>query len=85
MKQKNTAGGWSLYHGKIIEDFPKVYYAESSQAAYSLICLKQVVFEDGSFWNNPDYESWFQTYAGKEIDVDELQNYYPHEYQIELD
>lgn len=78
-------GGWSLYHGKIIEDFPKVYYPESSQAAYSLICLKQVVFEDGSFWNNPDYESWFQTYAGKEIDVYELQNYYPHEYQIELD
>lgn len=76
-------GGWSLYHGNIIEDFPKVYYAESSQAAYSLVYLKQVVFEDGSFWNNPDYESWFQTYAGKEIDVDELQNYYPHEYRIE--
>lgn len=34
-------------------------------------------------WNNPNYEKWLDTYAGKEISVDELQNYYPHEYKIE--
>lgn len=27
-------------------------------------------------------ENWFEAYAGKEIGIDELQNYYPHEYKI---
>ena len=79
------SGGWSLYHNKITEDFPKVMYAEAYQASYALLCLKQVVFEDGSFWNNPDYENWFQTYAGQETEVEELQNYYPHAYRIEFE
>ena len=34
-------------------------------------------------WNNPDYENWFKTYTGKEIDIDRLHNYYPYEYKIE--
>ena len=76
-------GGWSLYDGKIMEDFPKVGNGDANHVAYSLLCLKQVLFEDGTVWNNPDYENWFETYAGKETDVDELQNYYPHEYKIE--
>ena len=58
-------------------------YRGANHVAYSLLCLKQVLFEDGTVWNNPDYENWFETYAGKETDVDELQNYYPHEYKIE--
>lgn len=66
-----------------MEDFPKVGDGSGNQAAYSLLCLKQVVFEDGTVWNNPDYENWFHTYAGKETGVDELQNYYPHEYKTE--
>ena len=78
-------GGWSLYDGEIMTDFPKVGNGEANQVAYSLLCLKQVIFGDGTVWNNPDYENWFQTYAGKEIGKDELQNYYPHEYKIELD
>lgn len=76
-------GGWSLYDGKIMEDFPKVGNGEANRAAYSLLCLKQVVFEDGAVWNNPRYENWFMTYAGKEMDIEELQNYYPYEYTIE--
>ena len=76
-------GGWSLYDGKIMEDFPKVGNGDANHVAYSLLCLKQVLFEDGTVWNNPDYENCFETYAGKETDVDELQNYYPHEYKIE--
>ncbi len=78
-------GGWSLYDGEIMEDFPKAGNGEAKQAAYSLLCLEQVVFEDGTVWNNPNYENWFRTYAGKEIDIDELQNYYPYEYKIESD
>ena len=50
-----------------------------------MFCLEQVVFEDGSVWNNPDYENWFDTYAGKEMETDQLQNYYPYVYQIVLD
>ena len=78
-------GGWSLYDGETMTDFPKVGNGEANQVAYSLLCLKQVIFGDGTVWNNPDYDSWFQTYVGKEIGTDELQNYYPHEYKIELD
>lgn len=40
-------------------------------------------YEDGTVWNNPNYENWFQAYAGKETDVAKLQNYYPHEYKID--
>ncbi len=78
-------GGWSLYDGEIMEDFPKVGNGEANQVAYSLFCLKQVVFEDGTIWNNSNYENWFKTYAGKEIAIGELQNYYPYEYEIESD
>ena len=78
-------GGWSLYDGEIMEVFPKVGNGEANQVAYSLFCLKQVVFEDGTIWNNSNYENWFKTYAGKEIAIDELQNYYPYEYEIESD
>ena len=78
-------GGWSLYDGEIMEDFPNVGNGEANQVAYSLFCLKQVVFEDGTVWNNSNYENWFKTYAGKEIAIDELQNYYPYEYEIESD
>ena len=78
-------GGWSLYDGEIMKNFPKIGNGEANQVAYSLLCLKQVVFEDGTIWNNSDYENLFQTYAGKEVGTDELQNYYPYEYKIEFD
>lgn len=76
-------GGWSLYDGEIMEDFPKVGNGEANQAAYALLCLQQVVFEDGTVWNNPNYANWFETYAGKETGVKELRDYYPHEYLIQ--
>lgn len=77
-------GGWSLYDGEIMESFPAVGNGGANEAVYSLLCLKQAVFEDGTVWKNPDYEYWLKNYAGKETDVDELQNYYPHEYRIEF-
>lgn len=72
-----------MYDGELMENTPKGENVEDEQVAYSLICLKQVVFEDGTIGNNPDYEDWFETYAGKEVSVAELENYYPHEYKIE--
>lgn len=78
-------GGFSLYDGEIMKEFPKAGNDEENQAAYASFCLMQVVFEDGTIWNNPDYEKWFETYAGKETDTDRPQNYYPHKYRIESD
>jgi len=78
-------GGWSLYDGELIENMPKVESGETDKVTYALFCLKQVVFEDGTIWNNPNYDSWFKDYVGKEINMDELQNYYPYNYEIESD
>lgn len=76
-------GDWSLYDGEIMKDLPKVGNGEANQVAYALVCLKEVAFEDGSIWNNPNYENWLKAYAGKEVAVEQLQNYYPYEYEIE--
>lgn len=76
-------GGWSLYDEETMEEFPAVGNGGANQAAYALLCLKQVVFDDGTVWNNPDYENRLGTYAGKETDVDDLQNYYLYEYRVE--
>lgn len=78
-------GGWSLYDGELVENMPKTESGETDQVAFSLFCLKQVVFEDGTVWDNPNYENWFKTYVGKEIGIDELQNYYPYKYELKLD
>lgn len=82
---ENYRGGWSLYDGEVMADLGDDGNSGTDQSAYALLCLKQVVFEDGTLWNNPNYETWLNTYAGKEIRTDELQNYYPHEYKIESD
>ena len=78
-------GGWSLCDGEIIENLPEAENGEVDQVVYSLFGLKQVVFEDGTVWNNPNYGDWDEAYVGKEIDIHELQNYYPYQYELELD
>lgn len=80
---ENYNGGWSLYDGEKMTDYPQVGDGEANQAAYSLFCLKEVVFEDGTVWKNPEYENFFQTYAGRQIDVEVLQNYYPYTYYLQ--
>lgn len=80
---KDHRGGWSLYDGEIMGDMPNAGTGGANQVAYSLFCLKQAVFEDGTVWNNPEYENWVRTYAGKETSVDTLKNYYPHPYAVE--
>lgn len=69
-RTKNYQGGWSLEK------------EAAAEMAYNILCLKTVVFGDGSVWNNPEYESWYETYAGKEIDVESLETYYPHVYTV---
>lgn len=78
-------GGWSLYDGERAEALSEAGDDGTGQAAYALFCLKQVVFEDGTVWNNPEYENWLTTYAGHVKDVVELQNYYPYVYRIKSD
>ncbi|MDE6961292.1 MAG: hypothetical protein K2P27_10595 [Lachnospiraceae bacterium] len=79
---ENYRGGWSLYGGER-KDLSDAGEVGADQPSYTLFCLEQVVFDDGTAWDNPDYGDWLKTYAGKEISVDELENYYPHEYQLE--
>ncbi len=64
---------------------PKTESGETNQVAFPLFCLKQVVFEDGTVWDKSKYENWFKTYVGKEIGIDELQNYYPYKYELKSD
>lgn len=54
-----------------------------SKIAYVLYCDREISFEDGSVWKNPDYEDWLATYKGKKVDVNALKSYYPYEQPIE--
>lgn len=77
-------GGWSLYDGEVMDGWTKVGNGDANQVSYSLFCLKRVVFDDGTVWDNPNYGNWFETYAGKEVKIEVLQNYYPYEYEIKF-
>lgn len=63
-------GGWSLSD------------EDAARISYAICCLKEVVFEDGTVWSNPDYEDWHEAYAGKEVSTEELEDYYPCAYAI---
>lgn len=82
---ENYNGGWSLYDGEKMTDYPQVGNGEPNQAVYPLFCLKEVVFDNGTVWSNPEYDNFVQTYAGKQIDVGTLQNYYPYTYNLKTD
>ncbi len=62
---ENYRGGWSLYNGEIEKNLPKDETGGPSQVVYILLCIKQIVFEDGIVWENPNYENWLKTYSGK--------------------
>lgn len=81
---ENYHGGWTLYDGEVMDGWSKVGNGDANQVSYSLFCLKQVVFDDDTVWNNPNYENWFKTYAGKKVKIEELQNYYPYKYEIKF-
>lgn len=67
-------GGWSLNLFGIDSAVEKI--------AYVLYCDKEVTFEDGTIWKNPNFDSWYSTYEGKKVDVNILKGYYPYEQTI---
>ena len=67
-------GGWSL---NIFDNDSEV-----GKIAYVLYVNKEVAFDDGTVWVNPDFEKWRTAYEGQKIDVDILENYYPYEQKI---
>lgn len=82
---ENYCGGWSLYDGEKMADKIFVGNGEANQVAYTLFCLKEVIFDNGFVWSNPEYDNFCQTYTGKQTDVNILQNYYPYTYHLETD
>ncbi len=72
----DVRGGWSL---NIFGNDSEV-----GKIAYVLYVNKEVVFDDGTVWVNPDFEKWRTAYEGQKIDVDILENYYPYEQKIKF-
>lgn len=70
----DSGGGWSL---NLLGTDLSV-----EQIAYVLYCDKEVTFEDGTVWTNPDFDNWRATYEGKKVDVNILNNYYPYAQNI---
>ena len=75
-KTEDVSGGWSL---NIDGNDPVV-----NEIAYVLYCDKEITFEDGTVWKNPDFDNWRKTYEGKTIDVSVLESYYPYVQKIEF-
>lgn len=67
-------GGWSL--GWTIPNDDKELQELFSTVAYVLCCDKQITFDNGEVWSNPDYDKWLETYMGQKVDVSVLENYY---------
>lgn len=70
----DVRGGWSLNLSGTDLQVEKI--------AYVLYCDKEITFEDGTVWKNPDFDSWRSTYEGKKTDVGILKSYYPYEQKI---
>jgi uncharacterized protein (UPF0333 family) len=75
--QTTEMGGWTLLSMRGDEE-DKQYY----KIAYVLYCFKEITFEDGEIWTNPNYSTWTKTYKGKSIDVKNLKKYYPLNHNI---
>ncbi|UUV14484.1 M56 family metallopeptidase [Clostridioides difficile] len=78
-------GGWSL--GWTIDMFNKdtpELRELFEQVEYVLCCDKQITFENGEVWNNPDYNNWLETHKGKTVDIAILHDYYPNELQVKF-
>lgn len=67
--KENLDGGWSLFDGW----HPTT---GTHDVAYVLTCMKQVTFEDGTAWENPEYQNWLSKYKGKTVDLNTLDTYY---------
>lgn len=79
----DDSGGWSLYDEEKMEGWPKIGEGGPNKVSYALYSLKQITFSDGTIWNNPSIENWLETYKGKTVSLEDLQNYYPFSHLIE--
>lgn len=71
---EDILGGWTLNESGTDGNAEKI--------AFVIYCDKEITFEDGTVWTNPDFKDWRTTYEGKKIDVDILEGYYPFEQKI---
>lgn len=71
----DVRGGWSLNERGDEKNVAKIVYV--------LYCDKEITFEDGTIWKNPDYDKWITTYEGKTVAVETLKNYYPYAMKID--
>lgn len=71
---EDNYGGWTLNCMGKDSSVEKI--------AYVLYCDKSITFEDGTVWENPDYDSWLNIYKGKFVSVETLKNYYPFVQEI---
>ena len=63
--------------------FIELREGEAYRVDMVLYCIRQTEFEDGTIWENPEYEDWIQNCEGKKIPSSYLWDYYPCEYLIE--
>lgn len=75
LKEGGFSLGWTI---DIFEKDTPELREIFGQVAYVLCCDKQIIFENGDVWNNPDYDNWLDTYKGKEVNISVLQDYYPN-------
>lgn len=63
--------------------FIELREGEAYRVDMVLYCIRQTEFEDGTVWENPEYEDWIQNCEGKKIPSSYLWDYYPCEYLID--
>ncbi len=71
-------GGWSLYDEEKMPGWPRIGGGGPNRVAYALYCVRRIVFEDGTVWENSDYDDWLDTYRGRTVKPALLQSYYPY-------
>lgn len=78
-----SEGGWNLYDGPRMPEWPRVGDGGANQAVYGIYAIRQITFGDGTVWKNEAYEGWLEAYRGKRIPVGELESYYPYKVKTE--
>lgn len=78
---RSFPGGWSVYDS--VSTYGLEPPEEEYTVGYVLIGIRQVEFEDGSTWMDPEYEGWLAEHKGKKMDPENLKNYYPIEREIQ--
>lgn len=65
--------GWTLESMRGINENSKY-----DEICFVLYNFKEIYFNNGQVWNNPNYDKWLETYNGKKVNKDSLMKYYPY-------